>query len=292
MFDLLDKYLRNNVPDEHYALFERTLEILEKFQIRDFEDYATPMIQDDVDGVVNPGEAMTGLHNLAMQYLGALVSELHQIKFNPEATHAQLNELADALYMLQDYEDRQGLIEILHTDMNNSDMLCMILGRVSSYDYAQWINIVWGCSDDFLARLTEVTSASLESAASAKEREELDAVAKRLKDYCAFLQVKRIMATIKVGFGTPMLQPIDYYLADIRETIRTVPANTAAIELFGFALLSHRKQEDILTCYADKWLDIFDDLQTIKLVERTYRNIFDRFTIFEQQSYDSSKLQG
>lgn len=292
MFDLLDRYLRDNVPEEHYALFERTLKILEDFQIRDFEDYATPLIQDDLDGVVNPGEAMAGLHNLAMQYLGALINELHQITFNPEASHNELNELAETLFLLQDYEDKAGLIEILHTDMANSDQLCMILARVSALDYGQWINIVWSCSDDFLHRLQEVCETSLESSASVKEREELQCVSERLKKYCAFLQVKRIMATIKVGFGTPMLQPIDYYLADIRDTIRTVPANTAAIELFGFALLSLRKQEDILTCYEDKWTEIFDDLQTIQLVQKTYRNIFDRFTIFEQQSYDSTKLQG
>lgn len=290
MFELLDKYLRNNTTEEHYGVFERTIEILNDFQITDFEDYASPLILDEVDNQSNAGVAMTGVTNLAKQYLAAIVN-MHEVQFNPEATHRQLNELASCLFLLQDYESKERIVELVTSDLNNSDIIAHLCALVGTLDYAQFIDIVYGCSDSFINRLRDESIDIMNSSLESTERKEIEVLAARLNDYAKFLSVTKTMASVKVSFGIPFLQPIDYYMADVRNTIRTLPTNTAAIELFGFALVSCSTEQEVLECYKDKLQSLFDDVDQIMRVSKTYRTIFDKFFSYQKQFYDATVQQ-
>lgn len=240
MLDILSTYLdATSSPEEkqHIALADR---FLQRIEDENYEHVIEEILM--LDEEMDSG---TAVHSIVQVYRTKLYQFFtqHAWLMGDDLSLAQLAELANGLYDLQNTEGIAYALESLDESAPLTENVCGLLTQTTRYSVDELLQMVDNISDSFLQRLKAVVTTEPEpedDTELAEQRARMQAY-RKYEVYLSSLGVAapQIDAVLRSGntVGLPYL--VYATLLDRSIPLETMPSAQLALELFGAALVSH-----------------------------------------------------
>lgn len=128
IYEELKNYISQVSSPETIALFDNAVDVFEKYSFTDYMD-----IFDKNFGDAGDNADCTILDNLlaTLRTLLTQLTSMQGITLDGETSIDMLITIADTLFELPYYSDKQTLIDILSSDENDNEKVCILLPLMS-----------------------------------------------------------------------------------------------------------------------------------------------------------------
>lgn len=238
MLDILKEHLAESVTTELLSVLESAHDVFESYGLENYEQGFAELL------LVSESESFQGaslndaIVDLTDQLLVQILTQ-HAIVLTEEATTADRVLMAQALQVLEQYEDSQVILDTCALPQSPEEILADLVALVTPVSADNLLLLLDSVGVALVARLKELHSIQ---SADADEDPEAAALTQRcLKKFTIFLRFTdavplEITKLVKAGF--PIGLPFEQYLRALEAKVVKLDHPKAAEELYGMACVS------------------------------------------------------
>lgn len=264
----LRNYLTMAASNETVQLFDAAVEVFEKYGLTEYMDMFQDVAFNDPDA--NDTNVLDSLQVNLLAVLNNLLA-MQGLHRADHTLPSQVVEIADAMYMIVDYEDRATVMGLMESDLPAQELAGEIIALVSQYSPDEIMGLLESVDDTFRdslkGRLTEVSTEMSD--------EELSAVEKQITAYAKYKSVighKAIYSDRFFGHVGIMAMPFKDYLNLFQsdkagEDLTRLEPREVAEDLVGMAFLSCDGVDSPLITVRKHLSDLFADVNVTTRID-------------------------
>lgn len=239
MFYELDEYLATITTPENRQFLMETCTLLSKNGIMSHETDLERIIADSDNFEV--GTNLIDIFMVLTEYMTGVINEMG-LFLNEEMPMVALNRVLEGLNAITDYGDPETLLTIIQQDASDVDILCDILGEVTSLTWTDFIPYITGISPGLIPLIQELVEESLPP-----EEERVDLTVYRER----FNRFKEIrpgsLAEEIIRSGTPLGSPTEALIETHSEELATDEAQPDRLvqNLLSVLIISDTPTDDL-----------------------------------------------
>lgn len=268
IYDELRNYLNQVSSPETVQIFDNAVDVLEKYGVPDYMSMFEDVVFNDPNAsdVANVDALQLNLMTCINHLL--VIQGLHTSEV---ATASDVIAIADAMYMLVDYEDRDALASILNGEFPDHEMagelLALLLPQTVEEVMAMLESVDDTFGETFTLRLTQKDVGA--------DSDALAAVDKQVKAYAKF---KSFLGQTSIypdqffqhvpAIGLEFSSYLSLYQSETQGTdLSAKPVADVASELVGMALLSKEGVDNPLIVVRKHLVELFPDMSVSTRVD-------------------------
>lgn len=234
MLQEVTEYLSGISTPEYLSVATEALNTLDLF---DYTDHEQPLLN-TVMGVGDEEEAITlqEIHTAIDQHLRSLLA-MHAIYLVEDASFELMTEVARAIYLMQNWEDKDGLLYILEQDAPPEEIFADVVQTVCGLSTDTLIEALVDFDSGVNDRLVEILKNNLPSQDIEEEEVSTEQLV-RLKNYHQFMNDEKLIGIRLVRLGYRIGAPFPFYYDRVKRHFPNMEAAQQAVELLTLLLIS------------------------------------------------------
>lgn len=265
MDTLLNQYISSILPDNLAAEVKRSIDLLESFDVPDYDLNMLNIITFEDWSVANIHDLFVDEVNRMMNYV---LSE-HGIILHQNVSLRQKNELAEALFIIQDCERYDDIINLLDTELDPEEKFAEIVSLNSSLTVSDVFTMIESFDPILLDRLREVADIkhlSMESI-DIQQIERISIITNHLRLFKKYIGDKDALGLTLISANVLLAMPLKMYLPFIADRFKTSDTLQLVLDIYSFIAITLEGHLDPLTCYRSNSHLLLDDINMITRVD-------------------------
>lgn len=269
-------FLMATTSPEHRQLFIRGFTLFNHFGLTDLEfqaeelailanghQYETQEMLSQMEGVVRKG-----LYEIL---------DSHKVTLDNETRLEAIVDVCECLWELTQTEDSESVLKALEAMEDNATLLCAAFELVGTRDAEDYLNDVWNADDSLLFNLRELHEKNIKQAEEVGDMRLVIEARKRISTYHRFLGTTGTRVYKLYGSGLVPGLSFSDYLERFNNLFVTLENSNAAVELYGFLLLSSDYKTNPLLAIDPHLENLFGDMNRSQDVRRILQNVMVRY---------------
>lgn len=280
---------------EHYAperveTMKRGFQCLESYSVEEYDNkYIEVMMT--YENRERSDNAVVFSQHLIDDLLDIL--NQHDIQVDSEAKFEDIVEVIEALFNIQDYDDKDSIIRMLETDFNTSEeKLANLFTLVSLKSVDYFVQILESVSPDIFDKLMEIYSNNYQPDDLSCPEDTRKKIAEELKLLKQYIQYdKAVGFKIIAGNGEVGL-PFSYYIQYALKEIEYLEFDDIAKELAVLLYMSEDTFQNPISSYSERSQLLFDDINKITRINHVLISLisgFEKWKLIEKQKEQNAQ---
>lgn len=253
----MEAFTSSLCPEVFHGLYERVYQLVRELQIEEFETELTDLAM--TSDMYEPGEAADRFNTIMYNYL-VEVLEQHDIKLTDETTLEDAVTICEAVLLMQDWDDHDGILRILETLSPNEEKFAEVVYTVTTKPMDTVMTLIESVSDAFIAKLQEFHNKDAQDDAEAGTTNEV--LLQQLKIAHNFYSGNAIIFKM-IEAGVPVGAPLQFYLNMFTPYLPQMERATLAKEMHCVLLTAEDSYDKVVTKFSEISDFVFDDLNEI-----------------------------
>lgn len=272
----MEAFTSSLCPEVFHALYQRVYQLVRELQIEEFETELTDLAMSS--DLYDPTEAADRYNTIMYNYLREVLQQ-HDIVISDDATLEDVVTLCEAVLLMQDWDDHDGILRILETLSSNEEKFAEVVYTVTTKSMESVMVIVESVSDAFIAKLQEFHNKETTDDTEGGTTNEV--LLQQLKIAARFYNNDCIIFKM-INAGVPVGAPLQFYMNMFGPHIGQIPRENLPKEMHCMLLTAEDSYDSVVTKFSEISDWIFDDLNEItKLTTELTR---------ESQKFNTYKL--
>lgn len=253
----MEAFTSSLCPEVFHGLYERVYQLVRELQIEEFETELTDLAMSS--DMYEPVEAADRFNTIMYNYM-VEVLEQHDIKLSDEASLEDAVTICEAVLLMQDWDDHEGILRILETLSSNEEKFAEVVYTVTTKSMETVMTLIESVSDAFIAKLQEFHNKDSQDDAEAGTTNEV--LLQQLKIANSFYAGDAIIFKM-IQAGIPVGAPLQFYLDIFAPNIQQIDRANLAKEMHCVLLAAEDSYNNVVTRFSEISDFIFDDLNEI-----------------------------
>ena len=270
MRDELQFFIRDNYSTDKQELLESCFDTIDLY---DLEEHDTPFINLLMEGDQHDrNELITQFETLVRNTLLYLVT-IQPVTLNADIDINTLNEITNALFEIQSYEDKTTILDLINGLYNNEEKLAELLALVSILTVDDILLQIEYVDDELFNCLLDIYEENDLQTDTEENKELLD----KLKSFKEFIKYDTAIGFRLIGQGSSYKLPFSFYIDKCKKQLDTIPVEEAAKELAVLLLITEETFKSPIVEYSVRSHDIFSDIDKITKINVQLVKIFSEY---------------
>lgn len=270
MRDELQFFIRDNYSTDKQELLESCFDTIDLY---DLEEYDTPFINLLMEGDQHDrNELITQFETLVRNTLLYIVTIQH-VTLNVDIDLNTLNEITNALFEVQSYEDKTTIVDLINGLYNNEEKLAELLALVSILTVDDLLSQIEYVDDELFNCLLDIYEENDLQTDTEENKELLD----KLKSFKEFIKYDTAIGFRLIGQGSSYKLPFSFYIDKCKKQLDTISVEEAAKELAVLLLITEETFKSPIVEYSVRSHDIFSDIDKITKINVQLVKIFSEY---------------
>lgn len=259
MDELVAAFIDNFYSDELKQEILRSLDLIEKFE--------SDNIYDTLINLINQSETLS-TEDICDYFVTELVNKLnfilreHKIITNPDTPIQKLNEILNALYLIQNLEDYTGIIRLLESFESDTEILVQILSELCVLSESEILECIY----DFDAIILK----NLKQFIYSKEKEPIEIndqnFINNIKTFFELFKINTV-GQVLIKSGIKLNFSIKFYLQYLSKDILIGDNENIALNILSVLMITSEGQKDPVNVYRKISFHLFQNLNTTSIIE-------------------------
>lgn len=270
MREELQFFVRDNYSTDKQELLESCFDTIDLY---DLEEYDTPFINLLMEGDQHDrNELITQFETLVRNTLLYIVTIQH-VTLNVDIDLNTLNEITNALFEVQSYEDKTTIVDLINGLYNNEEKLAELLALVSILTVDDLLSQIEYVDDELFNCLLDIYEENDLQTDTEENKELLD----KLKSFKEFIKYDTAIGFRLIGQGSSYKLPFSFYIDKCKKQLDTISVEEAAKELAVLLLITEETFKSPIVEYSVRSHDIFSDIDKITKINVQLVKIFSEY---------------
>lgn len=280
-------FLVENSSNEVHDLIMSAFEILDNMYPVDIHNKFLDLVMTEED---NDGNTLTYIINLVTHYLKQILIN-HELIVSDDIDLTRLINIVNALLDIQDYEDTDVILDILHLEIDNEEKIAEILSLVCPMDQSELLLEIESVSESLLSKLKEFV---VRDSVVISDVVNLPAD-KYIAEIKLFEEFSKNDNLICAGMLKSNVLPgyaFSVYANIIGSDLEAIPIDQAAQELVAMALISsdgHSNPKLVINKNIEQYVS---DMRKITQIDIKVTNILLDYQYFKDQKNTAPREVG
>lgn len=253
----MEAFTSSLCPEVFHGLYERVYQLVRELQIEEFETELTDLAMSS--DMYEPVEAADRFNTIMYNYMVEVLQQ-HDIKLADEASLEDAVTICEAVLLMQDWDDHEGILRILETLSSNEEKFAEVVYTVTTKSMETVMTLIESVSDAFIAKLQEFHNKDSQDDAEAGTTNEV--LLQQLKIANSFYAGDAIIFKM-IQAGIPVGAPLQFYLDIFAPNIQQIERANLAKEMHCVLLAAEDSYNNVVTRFSEISDFIFDDLNEI-----------------------------
>lgn len=277
--EIVREYLLVKASPEQNLLYGRAFDLLDAFGIEEAEFRTEQLVLLSGTEQYDNDDIVLQIETYLTDMLHGLVSE-HGVKLDAEIRLMYLIDVLEALQGINESELSEALLDALQSQEEAVRSLCACLELTGSRSAEHYLNDIWYVDPGLLVRIAQLHEKQLEALEHVESFEALRAIQARIKHYHRFLETENTHVYRAIRADLVLGLPLAEYMTHYRDLFVGLTNPNAAVELYGFALISAEHAQDPQALLDPHFERLFGDMNRSQEVRRILRNVFTRYQAY------------
>lgn len=281
MDELVAAFIENFFSDELKQEILRSLDLIEKFN--------SDIIYDDLINLIHQSEVLS-TEDISDYFVTELVDKLkfilraHRIEPNNEIPIQKLNEILNALYIIQNLEDYTGIIRLLESFESDTEILIKIIAELCTLDETEVLECI--------ANFDGVILKNLKQFIYSKEKEPLEISNEtfifNIKCFFELFQINTV-GKVLLDSGMRIDSNVKFYIQYLSKDILIGNDENKALNILSVLMLTTEGQKDPINIYRKISFYLFQNLNTTALVETEFIKLLNKYNEYKNAKQIANK---
>lgn len=281
MDQMLELYVQDTFVPDMAAEIQRTTELLEHYQMEGFEDELKDIVYRSEDRTKDDTQDAF-LSKLQDQVRFVLKSQMFTV--SDEAKLFECNEILEALALFQDLEDYTLDINLLESDLEDSEKVYAILSKYCTLTDSKLFELIEEMDDDIIDAMKNL---AYQKADDGKEdvgysENELQII-HNFRRFMQFVKDRPTCGSNLLSCGAMVGLPLEHYINNLGEDLETREVGDIALNVLSIIMLSEDALKEPLLALRRVSTGIFHDPSVAYKVDSIVTQALNEFNTFSKK---------
>lgn len=253
----MEAFTSSMCPEVFHALYQRSYQLVRELQIEEFETELTDLAMSSE--LYDPVEAVDRFNTKIYNYLVEVLKQ-HDVLLNDDVSLEDAITICEAILLMQDWEDHEGILRILETMVSNEEKFAEVVYTVTTKSIDSVMALIESVSDAFIAKLQEFHNKESQEDSNAATTNE--ALLQQLKIANRFYSGNAIIFKM-IEAGVPIGANLQFYMNIFGPYLASIQRQDLAREMHCVLLAAEDSYASVVTKFNEVSDFVFDDLNEI-----------------------------
>lgn len=269
-------FLSATTSPEHKQLFIRAFTTLDQFGLVDIQFQAEELALLANGHQYETQDILTQMENLVRGGLFEILQS-HKVSIDVEASFSATVDICECLWELTQTESSEAILRVLEASEDNATLLCSAFELVGNRSAEDYLNDVWDADESLLFNLRVLHEKQLKLIEETGDAKIVTDAKRRMTSYHRFLGTTDTRVYRFFNKGLVPGLPLKTYYERFNNLFVTLPNANAAVELYGFLLLSEEHKSAPMLAIEPHLEGLFGDMSRVQEIRRILQNVMVRY---------------
>lgn len=288
MNEIIYEYSLVTFGEDLTYLIEQTFKHFEEYGLDDYETEFFNIITDDT--FTDPAGMQDNFYIRLVSYI-TFILQSHGIKLNDEATLREMNEILDAIKILQNLLDYEEVYDVIEMDIDEFTKFARIFELTSCLTESRIKDIVEDFDDDFIMSLKYLIKQTkkINESYIYNDSDTKTKIIANARKFNKFIKEAPTLGVQMLDQGLLIGEEFNLYIPYIEEHLITIKdVKALATNLYSVIILSSDGFANPLLCYKNNINKLSLSPETINNIEVAYNNFAAEYESYKRGT--SSRL--
>ncbi len=266
-------YIKDTYTEEKADIFVECFKVFDKYEIEDNDlQFVELLMESDYK---DPYQAQLEFELLVKNNL-MNICYAQGVELNDSAELNLICEIANSIYLIQNYEDSTAVLDTIGIDFTNEETFCELLQLVSVVSVDRLITQIDKVHEGIFVKLRELHSKVITEQI---DQELTNEIINRLKIIKTYLNSDEYIGFKLIKRSASLGLLFEHYFLYLKMKIENLDAESAAKELFVLFTMSRDTYNSVIEEFSKRSSLIFTDIDKISKVSTALVKIVSDFNI-------------